>query len=234
MGFWTRLKNLFSSNVNAVLDAAEDPGLALDQLIREMDVEARSQRSFLAEAVVNLRKLEKDHERHAQAARDYEQKARVILSDGDESNDYLAKEALLRKRENDGLAAQYKAAAAKQREGVETLQRNMDKMAAKIADAKSKRSILQARSHIAKTQATVAKATAATSSGNAFAELKRLEERINDDATRAEVEAELTKGSVDDQLEEISFGSEVDLELEAMKTQIALESGAPVKQLPGK
>lgn len=233
MGFWQRLKSLFSSNVNAMLESAEDPVRALDQLVRDMESEARAQRTFLAEAVVNLRKLEKDHELHAQSARDYEQKARVILSDGDESNDYLAKEALLRKRENEGLASQYKAAATKQREGVDTLKRNLDKMAQRIDEAKAKKRILSARSHIAKTQQAVAKA-ASVDSGQAFAELRRLEERINDETTRAEVEASLNKSSsIDDQLEEISFGSEVDLELEAMKKQLALEA-SELPKLPEK
>lgn len=233
MGFWSRIRSLFSANMNALLDQAEDPQTALEQVVKDMEVEIRHQRSFLADAVVNLRKLEKDHELHAQNARSYEQKARMILSDGDESNDYLAKEALLRKKENEGLAAQYKAAAAKQREGVETMKRNFEKMQTRIDEAKAKKRILQARSHIAKTQATIAKASG-SGHENAFAELKRLEEKINDQTTRAEVEVELSKNSIDDQLEEISFGSEVDLELENMKRELALESGERPKELPGK
>lgn len=235
MGIWQRIKNLFSSNVNALLDSAEDPNAALDQLVRDMETEARSLRSYLAEAVVNLHKLEKEHDAHATAARDYEQKARIILSDGDESNDYLAKEALLRKKENEGLATQFKAAAEKQREGVESIKRNLQKMEAKISDAKAKKRMMLAKSQIAQTQQKILAATSATSGSNsAFAEMKRIEEKIDDQVQRAEVEAQISREtSVDQQLEEISFGSEVDLELESLKQQIALEGGQQKKALPG-
>jgi phage shock protein A len=200
-----------------------------------MESEARSMRSYLAEAVVNLHKLEKDHDQHATAARDYEQKARIILSDGDESNDYLAKEALLRKKENEGLAAQFKAAAEKQKEGVDSIKRNMTKMEQKIAEAKSKKRMLMAKSQIAQTQQKIIAATNATAgSNNAFSEMKRIEEKIDDQVQRAEVEAQIAgQSSVDQQLEEISFGSEVDRELEAMKQSIALEGGEKRKELPG-
>lgn len=235
MSIWARIKSLFSSNVNALLDKAEDPNATLDQLVRDMETEARSMRSYLAEAMVNLNKLNKDYETHAQASKDLEHKARIILSDGDDSNDYLAKEALVRKREHDGLAANYKAAAEKQREGVETLKRNMQKMEAKIAEAKGKKRVLQARQQIAQTQQKIAAATNASGTGKgAFDEFKRIEEKIDEQTQRAEVEAQLSKEqSIDAQLEEISFGSEVDLELEALKKSIALEAGPEKKALPG-
>ncbi|MBI4863175.1 MAG: PspA/IM30 family protein [Candidatus Riflebacteria bacterium] len=234
MGIWQRIKALFSSNVNAILDAAEDPKAALDQLTRDMEVELRNTKQYLAEAIVNLKKLERDYEKHSQLAKDYEEKARIILSDDDESNDYLAKEALLRKKENENVAAQFKAAADKQRESVETLKRNLQKMERKIEDAKRKKGILLTQKQIAETQAKIVSATSGASVGSgAFEEYKRLEEKIDDQTQRAMVDVELNKvASVDDQLEDVTFGSEVDKEMESLKQQLALEGKGPAKQLP--
>jgi len=234
MGIWQRIKTLFSSNVNALLDAAEDPKSALEQLIRDMDVELKETKTHLADAIVNLKKLERDEQKHSQLAKDYEEKARAILSDDDESNDYLAKEALVRKKENESVAVQFKAAADKQRQAVETMKRNIDKMSKKIDEARRKRGILLAQSQIAETQAKIVSATTAAGNGSgAFEEYKRIEAKIEEQTERVQVEAELAAVStVDDQLEEVQFGSEVDKELEALKATIALEGKTAAKELP--
>lgn len=234
MGFWERIKRLFSLNINAVLDAAEDPKLALDQIVKDMDVELRNTKTYLAEAIVNQKKLERDYERHAAMAKDYEAKAKAILTDDDESNDYLAKEALLRKKENEGVAAQYKTAADKQRESVETFKRNIEKMGRKIEDAKRKKGILLTQSHIAETQQKIVSATAqGMGTGGAFDEYKRIEEKLTEKTERAQVNAELASVStIDDQLEEVAFDSDVDGELEAMKAQLQLEGRKVAGALP--
>jgi phage shock protein A len=234
MGIWQRIKTLFSSNVNALLDAAEDPKGALDTLVKDMEVELRTTKGYLAEAIVKLKKLERDEHKHSQLAKDYEEKAKAILSDDDESNDYLAKEALVRKRENEAVASQFKAAADKQRQAVDTMKRNIEKMERKISDAQRKRGVLLAQSQIAETQAKIVQATSAGSgSSSAFAEFKRIEDKIEEKTERVQVEAELNSvHTVDEQLEEVQFGGEVDRELEALKKSIALEGKAPPKELP--
>jgi phage shock protein A len=234
MGIWERIKRLFSSNVSAILDKAENPKAALELITRDMEAELRNTKTYVADAIVNLKKLEKDHETQLALARDYEQKARIILSDGDESNDYLAKEALLRKKDAEALAAQYKVAADKQRESVEALRRNIGKMDRKVGDAKRQKDILLAQKQIAETQQKIVAATSATAGSGAFEEYKRIGQKIEEQTQRAMIEAELAQGpaSLDDQLEEITFGSEVENELEALKSQIALEAKAAPKELP--
>jgi phage shock protein A len=231
MGFWTRIKSLFHANLNALLDSAEDPQAALAQLVRDMERQAAEQRNYLAEAVITLRRLERDHEIHAQAARDYEQRARVILSHGDEANEYLARESIARKRQNEALASQLKAAAAQQREGVEALRRNLLRMQARIEEARARRRVLIARAHIAQAQQKIAKAAAAGTGNRAQDELARLEEKVNDASSRAEVDRELARGSTEVQLEEVGFGSEVDAELEELKREMALEDESRARKL---
>jgi len=224
MGFFSRLKNLFSSNINAALDAAEDPEMALDQIVQDMNAELRQAKSYLAEAIVNAKKLERDSQKHAQIAADYRQKAKIILTDGDESNDYLAKEALLRQKENEQLSAQYKEAFEKQQASVDALKRNILKMERKVQEAKAKKSMLLAKQQISKTQSRVLEATTGSGDGRAFAEFKRIEDQIDDMATRSEVDAEINSAAnLDEQLEDIEFGRDVDLELESLRKELLIE-----------
>jgi len=232
MGFFSRLRNLFSSNINAALDAAEDPEMALDQIVRDMSSELRQTKSYLAEAIVNAKKLERDHQKHAQIALDYRQKAKIILTDDDESNDYLAKEALLRQKENEQISEQYKSAFDKQQASVDSLKRNIQKMERKVQEAKAKKSMLLAKQQIAKTQTQVLGATSGAGDGHAFAEFKRIEDKIDDLATRSEVDAEIhAEANIEEQLEEIEFGHDVDLELESLRKELLLEDNSAKKQI---
>src|SRR5581483_9105967 len=103
---------------------------------------------------------------------------------------------------------------------VETLRRNVEKMDRKIGDARRKKDVLKAQSQIADTQQKIIAATSAAPGSGAFEEYARIEEKIDEKTQRAQVEAELAAVStthIDDKLEEVSFGHEVDKELEALK-----------------
>lgn len=223
MGFFSRVKALFSANVNALVEKAEDPLKALDQLVRDMDAQARPLKAYLSEAIVNMKRLENDHAKHESLAQQWEQKARQILSGGQAGGEKLAREALVRKRENDQLAKQFGAAATKQRAGVEMLTRNLKIMHGRIEEAKAKKRILTARGQLARTQQNMVRATNAMTGGRAGDELKRLEEQVRDIADRADVDAELDGRNLDRQLEDLKFNGEIDLELEELKQALLIE-----------
>jgi len=224
MGFWARLKRIFSTNVNAALDAVEDKELALDQLVRDMQTEHRKTKGFLAEAIVHLKKLERDSRKHRAAAENYVKKAKAILSDDDESNDYLAKECLSRKKDEERIAAQYEKAAETQRVQVDKLKKNIQQMEKKIEGSKRKKQILVAKKQMAETQMKVAETSSYSPDNEAFAAFNRMEEEIDDMSLEAEAKMELTADAgkdIDAQLEEIGFESEVEDEFLLLKQEVA-------------
>lgn len=236
MGFWDRLKNVFSANINAFLEAAEDPELALEEIVREMTLELRRTKAFLLEAMMSMKKLEREGERHSRAAIDFREKAKLILRTGDAKREYLAKEALLRQRENEQIAAQIQTSCDQERQRVDILKRNIDRMERKVSEARAKKSALVARKRIAESQAVIARATSSGQQGRAQAEFKRIEEKIDDMSLRSEVEARIARESresrLEDQIEEIEFGQGIDLELEKLRKELLVEAKDPVKQLP--
>jgi phage shock protein A len=149
MSFWSRLKRIFSTNINSALDSVENKEAALEQIVKDMQSEYRKTKGFLAEAIVHHKKLQRDAIKHKQAADNYYRKARAILTDDDESNDYLAREALARKKDEDAVADQYAKAAKQQELQVGKLKKNIEQMLKKIQSSKRKKSVLLAKKQMA-------------------------------------------------------------------------------------
>jgi phage shock protein A len=224
MGWFDRLKRVFVSNVNSALDSIEDKEAALEQAVRDMSGEHRKAKGYLAEAIVHLKKLERDVQKHKDSAAAYLKKAKIILGDDDESNDYLAKEALARKKEEETVAAQYELAAKNQRAAVEKLKNNIEVMEKQIGGAKRKKQVLIAKKQMAETQVKIADMGSKQPDNEAFEAFNRLEEQIDDMSMEAEVKMELTADAgadLDNQLEEITYNSEVDDEFAMLKAEVA-------------
>lgn len=227
MGLWARIRRLFTGNINALLDKAEDPELTLKQTIHDMKEEYGKTKSNVAEAVVHLKKLERDEDKHRKLADKYHAKAKQILSDGDETNDHFAKEALMRKKENLQLAEQYASAADRQRAAVDQLKKNLQRMESKIRDAERRKDMLTSQLKIAETRQKLADATtnAQMPSNEAFQAFERVQDKIEDMTVRAEVAEEMAAPAQDKQLmleeiEDVTFGADIDQEYEQLKLEL--------------
>lgn len=223
MGLWARIKRLFSTNINAALDSVEDKELVLDQITRDMKEEVRKTKGYIADAMVHLKKLEREAETQERMSEEYVKKAKMILSDDDESNDYLAKEALARKKECDKIASQYRASVEQQKAAVERLKKNLDKMNRKVSEAKRKKSLLIAKKRTAEAQMKIQGALTSKPDDEAFEAFDKIEADIDDMETRALVEGELSaeENSVDVQLEQIAFNDDVEDEFKALQAECA-------------
>ncbi len=223
MSFWARIKRIFSTNVNAALDAVEDKELALEQIVKDMADEHARTKGFLAEAIVHLKKLERDAAKHRDSAEGYLKKAKAILSDDDPSNDYLAREALSRKKDEEKVAEQYDKAVIQQKAQVEKLKANIDLMDKKIQDARRKKQVLLAKKQMAETQSKIASTTAAAPNNEAFAAFNKIEQDIDDMALESEVKLELSADAgkdVEAQLQEIEFDKDVEDELLLLQQEV--------------
>ena len=105
MGFFGRLAQLIRSNLNDLISRAEDPEKMLQQVILDMNTQLVEAKKQVAVAIADEKRLQKQYENEASVAADWERKAMMAIKAGD---DALAKEALMRKKEHDSLAATFK------------------------------------------------------------------------------------------------------------------------------
>ncbi|MBI3890290.1 MAG: PspA/IM30 family protein [Candidatus Wallbacteria bacterium] len=226
MGFWERIRRVFAANINSLLDKAEDPELVLKQTIEDMREDFNRTKGYVAEAMVQLKRLEKDAEKHEKLSSGYLGKAKQLLAGGD-ANEFIAKEALQRKKEEDQIAVQYRASADRQRQSVEQLKANLRGMERKIAEAERRKSLLTAELRVAETRQRIADITSTAHqlpSSEPYEAFRRVSEKIEDMSLRAEVAHELSAGpsAVTPLLiEDVSFGSDVESEYEKLKAELA-------------
>ena len=149
MGIFSRLTDIVNSNINAILDRAQDPEKIIRLIIQEMEDTLVEVRSGAVRTIAD----QKESERRLQALRrehdDWQRRAEFALTKNRED---LAKGALLAKArcaENlkllESQVAQIAAALAKQNEDIGKLQ-------AKLADAKARERTIVARQKSAATR----------------------------------------------------------------------------------
>ncbi|MBQ4465194.1 MAG: PspA/IM30 family protein, partial [Oscillospiraceae bacterium] len=94
MGIFSRISDIFKSNVNDLIDRAEDPEKMVKQIIMDMDKELQKSVQALGKAVASERMAEKQLNDAVRKSADWEAKARAALAAG---NTDLAKRALSQK-----------------------------------------------------------------------------------------------------------------------------------------
>jgi phage shock protein A len=104
MGIFSRLGTLIKSTINDLIAKAEDPEKMLNQVLLEMQQQLVEAKKQVAMAIADEKRVQKQFETETEKSKDWERKAMLAVRSGD---DILAKEALVRKQEHDGIASQY-------------------------------------------------------------------------------------------------------------------------------
>ena len=105
MGVFQRLSDLLKSNVNDLIDRAEDPEKMVKQIIIDMQTELTKATQNYGKAKASERLAEKKYLEAQKISSDWEAKAKMALSKGDQE---LAKQALARKVKADEDLNNYK------------------------------------------------------------------------------------------------------------------------------
>ena len=225
MGILTRFKDIMASNLNSLLDKAEDPEKMIDQYLRNLEsdyAEVKAETaSVMAEAKSAQRKVDECNE-EIKKMETYAVKA-VQAGNDDDARKFLAKKAELAER----LASLQKnldianANAAKMKE-------LHDKLEDDIANMKAKRDTLKAKVKVAEAQQKINKLGAsADKAGSTMAAFARMEEKIDRMTDEADAMAELESGADDVDALAAKYDSDVstssvDDDLAALKASLGM------------
>jgi phage shock protein A len=232
MGLFGRLGTLIRSNINELINRAEDPEKMLNQVLVDMKGQLVEAKKQVAVAIADEKRIKKQYEQEEAKAQDWEKKAMLAVRAG---NDDLARAALARKTEHDELAATLKDQWEAQKQSVEQLKEALRGLDQKIEEAKRKRNILVSRQKRAQAQATINKTLSQLNSSDSHdSTFARMDERVTQLEAEAEATAELgmlPETSLESQFKALAAGSSVDSELEALKQKMALTSGSAQKAI---
>ncbi len=218
MGVFSRLTDIINSNVNAILDRAEDPQKIIRLIVQEMEETLVEVRSSTARTIAERKEIERRLRRVQDAQAEWERKAELALRKGRED---LSRAALIEK-------AKLNEAAKTMQEEFEALDDalhrgdgDIAKLEAKLREAKAKQQAMASREQTASNRLKVRKQTYDPRVEDAFARFESLERRL--DRAEGEVEAfDLGKRrTLAEEIANLEAQTAIDVELEALKARIA-------------
>jgi len=220
MGIFSRISDIFKSNVNDALDQAEDPEKMLKQMVLEMEESINKTTLAVANAIANEKSLERKIEKARSESKDWEMKATQALT---ASREDLARAALEKKAISDRNVADLEPIYTQARQTSDKMRSQLNTLKAKLDEARSRQSTLIARSQAAKAQKQIAQTFSGVGS-DAFSKFDKLEGKI--EKTEAEAVAfEQLAGEntqLSDEFKQLTTSSTVDSDLLALKEKMGL------------
>jgi len=230
MGFLSRLAQLIKSNINDLINKSEDPEKMLNQVIVDMNQQLIEAKKQVAVAIADEKRLNKQFGNEVAKSKDWENKAMLAVRSGD---DELAKEALLRRKEHDAIAAQYQEQWARQKALTDQLKTALKALSHKIGEAQRKKNVLIARKRRAQAMKSIQETMSGLSDASAFETFDRMAEQIDQMEAEAEAGADVAEQYTGDILKhrfsELEATAGADVELEALKRKMGL---LPAEQPP--
>ena len=223
MGIMDRLSRLLRANVNDMLDAAEDPERMLDQMLRDMETNISAARCQVAGMIAQEKELEADLREVRELSGEWQAKATRAVEAG---KDDLAREALRRKKDTDESAGIYDQQLNTQSQTIERMKQQLQSLESKYQSTMSQRDTLIARQRRAKASQHVADTVSTFSPMDPTSDLDRIERKIRGQEARAEATIEMQDESLDSQFAELDYDTDVEAELEALKSGLSTAPGA--------
>ncbi len=218
MGMFSRMSDIFKSNVNDALDNAEDPEKMLKQMVLEMEESINRATLAVANAIANEKSLERKLSNSKNQSADWQQKAVQALQAGRED---LAKAALEKKAQSDRNAADLEPIYATAKATSSKLRDQLDQLKSKLDEARSRQSTLIARSQAAKAQKEIAQSFSGIGS-DAFSKFDKFEGKIEKLESQASAFEQLAgeNTSLDQEFKQLSSAATVDSELQKLKESL--------------
>lgn len=132
MSFFSRLSDIITSNLNTLLEKAENPQATLQQVIAEMESGVESARRTAAAAMANAKRIKGELDQYCEKIRFWDAKAREAVALG---RDDLARRALGRRRELADLATALEQQYDSAQSTVNQLKTTLRAVEARLAEA---------------------------------------------------------------------------------------------------
>lgn len=215
-----RISDVIAANINDLVDRVEDPERMIKQLIREMEENISSAREGVIDAVASEKQLAKELDNQRRQAGEWQNRARLALESGNEA---LAREALTRKKEHDGIVANLDASWQSARRTGERLKSQLRALEAKLEEARLKKGSLVARQRAAQAREQMDQVQDRFQTGlDLNHSFGRMADKVGEMEARMEAREELygEYSQIEREFLQMETSSEVEAELAALKREI--------------
>jgi phage shock protein A len=199
MSFFKRLMRVIKANLNALISRAEKPDKINEQVLQEMQEQLQEAQNQVARAIADEKNIKKQLNEALQQSDTWEKRAMRAIEAGD---DDLARQALVRKDEQDKIAAEYQKQWEAQKQAVDQLKNALTMLRQKIDEAKRKKNLLIARQKRAEAQKMIQETMSGIADHSAFDTMDRMSKKIDEIEAQAEAQTEINRELTDQSLEE--------------------------------
>ena len=222
MGIFSRLADIINSNVNAILDRAEDPEKIIRLIIQEMEDTLVEARATAARTIADRKEVQRQLRRYHEAQDEWARKAEVALR---KEREDLSKAALIEKSKLADAARALEEELAALDAALTRGDEDIAKLETKLREAKARQKAMQTRHEAASNQLRARRQVYDPRLADAFTRFESVERRID----RVEGEAEAydmgRPRSLTDEIGELEVEGEIEEELNALKAKLASENG---------
>ena len=216
MGVFSRFTDIINSNINSLLDKAEDPAKMVRLIIQEMEDTLVEVRSSSAKTLADKKELSRQAQRFEKDAEQWQEKAELALSKG---RDDLARAALLEKKKCTESAESLVDELSHVDEHITKLQGEISQLQEKLADAKARQKAIIMREKTASSRLKVKKNIDSERVNDALSRFDNYERKIDD--IEAQVEAyDMGSKSLADEIADLENDENIDDELAQLKAKM--------------
>ena len=220
MGIFTRFRDIISSNINAMLDKAEDPEKLISLMIQEMEDTLVEIKASCAAAMAASKRTQRQMEEALSRSRNWGEKASLAVSKG---RDDLARDALLEKRRYADRADSFDKELQEMNALIQQYQEDIKQLEDKLRGAREKQRLLVQRHVHALKKRRAQEDTRRMDSTGAVLKFEEFENRIE----RMEAAADLVnfgrKPTLDARFEELLVDDDIEKELQTLKSSLRKE-----------
>ncbi|VAX05761.1 Phage shock protein A @ Suppressor of sigma54-dependent transcription, PspA-like [hydrothermal vent metagenome] len=218
MGIFTRLTDIVNSNINHILDKAEDPAKMIRMMVQEMEDTLVEVRSSTARVIADRKEMERNLVRLQDAQDEWYSKAELALNKNRED---LANAALIERAKMAELAENLAEDRAPLDEALKKYESDIVSLEAKIKEAKQKQRSLVERQETATSQLKVRQKLYDNRIGDVMIRFTQMEKRVDDTESRVEAADMGREKSLNEEFSDLESQQQVADDLAGLKAEMA-------------
>ncbi len=161
--------------LNRLLQQGTDPEKLLDRAIEQMEADLRNASQASINVIASQKLLQQQYEQAQADVNKWKRRAQLALQKG---NEYLAREALIRKKMHTKILSSLEVQLNQEPASVKKIKQNLTLLEAKISEAKSMRTRLKAEIAAAEVNMQLQKTAGNLGASSAMTAFERMEEKV--------------------------------------------------------
>lgn len=218
MGVFSRLSDIINSNLNAMLDKAEDPEKIVRLIIQEMEDTLVEVRARAARAIADKKEVARRRAEFEMRVSEWESKAELAIAKG---RDDLARGAIAAKRKAQEMVELFAKELQAIEDSLVKANDDLEKLQTKLKEAKAKQRSLEIRRSTAADSVRINRQVYDGRIDEAMTRYERYERRIDELEAEAESYVMGRPKSLEQEFRELEAEDDVNAEFEALKRRVA-------------